>query len=224
MLMEYPRTDPKLLGLDRPFLDDGCDAGDGTSAVDRTTLHGGACTTSISTVTPPARTRLRLKSGRERAEHPDGCSTLVTGVTLPEHPDGLPCVTLPEHPDGLPCVTLPEHPDGLLCVTLPEAEKSDDAVPNGFTEKGPALRDGVSSPQVEVPSMSFSDVVQTEIREDCSVERIQETSERDVVLQIVDSSFSNVDGHEVGVTRGGGKVMSFFDVPPLCRNMNLVMD
>ena len=126
LLMECPRTDPKLLGLHSLYLDVGYDAGGGASAVDSTlhstmvateptfsalvhtdivqtvhSHHADACATSTSTIAPPTRPRLRLKRGRERAEHPDG----LPRATLPEHPDGLPRVTVPEHPDGLPCVT-----------------------------------------------------------------------------------------------------------------------
>ena len=136
----------------------------------------------------------------------------------PAHPDGF--TSGPAHPDGFQTKTDdllkgdPDHLDGFTA-------KQNHAVPDGFIESGLARLDGFSSPQIRVSASSFSDVVPTEIREDGSVERIQESSERDVVLQIVASSSSRADRHVIGVTRGSGKIRSFFDVPPLFTNMEI---
>ena len=100
LLMMYPRTDPKTLGLDGPHLDDGHDACGGVPSVDSTphstvvsteptlptvqteqTHHVDAArATTIATVTQPTRTRLRVKHcGKEHT---------------PEHQDAFPGVTL----------------------------------------------------------------------------------------------------------------------------------
>ena len=68
---------------------------------------------------------------------------------------------------------------------------------------------------------SSSAVVLTEIHGTCSVERIQETIERDVVLQVGVSSSIRDDGPRTDEVLGSGKVQSFFGDPQLFPSLEI---